>query len=336
MTKKVLITGAGGFIGGFIVEEALRRGYDVWAAVRATTSRKYLQDERIRFVELDFSDEEKFRATIAAELQAHGKWDYVVHNLGATKCANFSDFNRINYGYIRLFADTLTALDAVPDGFVMMSSMSVLGLGDEKGYTPFTSKSVPMANTRYGLSKLKAETYLQSLAGFPYIAMRPTGVYGPRERDYFLMIESIRKGFDFSVGYRQQMLTFIYVKDLASAVFAALESGVRRKSYLLTDGKTYSQSEFRTIVKQLLKKRFVVPVKAPLWLVKVVCAVAERIAAAKGKASTLNRDKYIILRQRNWTCDISDAVNDFGYSPRYDLRAGLEEAIQWYRDNGWL
>ncbi len=336
MTKKVLITGAGGFIGGFIVEEALRRGYDVWAAVRATTSRKYLQDERIRFVELDFSDEEKFRATIAAELQAHGKWDYVVHNLGATKCANFSDFNRINYGYIRLFADTLTALDAVPDGFVMMSSMSVLGLGDEKGYTPFTSKSVPMANTRYGLSKLKAETYLQSLAGFPYIAMRPTGVYGPRERDYFLMIESIRKGFDFSVGYRRQMLTFIYVKDLASAVFAALESGVRRKSYLLTDGKTYSQSEFRTIVKQLLKKRFVVPVKAPLWLVKVVCAVAERIAAAKGKASTLNRDKYIILRQRNWTCDISDAVNDFGYSPRYDLRAGLEEAIQWYRDNGWL
>lgn len=336
MTKKVLITGAGGFIGGFIVEEALRRGYDVWAAVRATTSRKYLQDERIRFVELDFNDEEKFRATLASELADHGKWDYVVHNLGATKCANFSDFNRINYGYIRLFVDTLTALDAVPDGFVMMSSMSVLGLGDEKGYTPFTSKSVPMANTRYGLSKLKAETYLQSLTDFPYIAMRPTGVYGPRERDYFLMIESIRKGFDFSVGYRRQMLTFIYVKDLASAVFDALESGVRRKSYLLTDGKTYSQSEFRTIVKQLLHKRFVVPVKAPLWLVKIVCAVAERIAAAKGKASTLNRDKYIILRQRNWTCDISDAVNDFGYTPRYDLRAGLKEAIQWYRDNGWL
>lgn len=336
MTKKVLITGAGGFIGGFIVEEALSRGYDVWAAVRATTSRKYLQDERIHFVELDFNDEEKFRATISAELADHGKWDYVVHNLGATKCANFSDFNRINYGYIRLFADTLVALDAVPDGFVMMSSMSVLGLGDEKGYTPFTSKSIPMANTRYGLSKLKAETYLQSLPNFPYIAMRPTGVYGPRERDYFLMIESIRKGFDFSVGYRRQMLTFIYVKDLASAVFSALESGVRRKSYLLTDGKTYSQSEFRTIVKQLLGKRFVVPIKAPLWVVKIVCAIAERIAAAKGKASTLNRDKYIILRQRNWTCDISDAVNDFGYSPRYDLRAGLEEAIQWYRDNGWL
>ena len=122
------------------------------------------------------------------------------------------------------------------------------------------------------------------------------------------MVKSIAQGFDFSVGYRRQLLTFVYVKDLASAVFDALESGVRRKSYLLTDGKTYTQSEFRSIVKHLLGKRFVVPVKAPLWIVGIVCAIAERIAAAKGKASTLNRDKYKILRQRNWTCDITPST----------------------------
>lgn len=336
MTKKVLVTGAGGFIGGFIVEEALRRGYDVWAAVRATTSREFLKDSRINFVELDFTDGDKFKSTIEAQLRQHGAWDYVVHNLGATKCVNFNDFNRVNYGCLRLLVDTLRSLDAVPDGFVMMSSMGVLGVGDEKGYTPFTADSIPMANTKYGLSKLKAETYLQSIAGFPYIAMRPTGVYGPHERDYYLMVKSIAQGFDFSVGYRRQLLTFVYVKDLASAVFDALESGVRRKSYLLTDGKTYTQSEFRSIVKHLLGKRFVVPVKAPLWIVGIVCAIAERIAAAKGKASTLNRDKYKILRQRNWTCDITPAVNGFGYHPRYDLRQGLEETIRWYRDNGWL
>ena len=334
--KKVLITGAGGFIGGFIVEEALGRGYDVWAAVRATTSRKYLQDSRIHFVELDFNDAASFKATISGQLAEHGAWDYVVHNLGATKCANYDDFNRTNVGCLKLLVDTLRELDAVPDGFVMMSSMSVLGIGDEKGYTPFTSATVPMPNTRYGVSKLKAETYLQSLPDFPYIAMRPTGVYGPRERDYFLMIDSIAKGFDFSVGYRRQMLTFIYVKDLAAAIFDALESGVRRKSYLLTDGKTYSQTDFRSIVKQLIGKRLVLPVKAPMWVVKIVCIIAERIAKAQGKASTLNRDKYKILRQRNWTCEIDDARRDFSFNPRYDLRAGLEEAIKWYKDNGWL
>ena len=62
MTKKVLVTGAG----GFIVEEALRRGYDVWAAVRATTSREFLKDSRINFVELDFTDGDKFKSAIEA------------------------------------------------------------------------------------------------------------------------------------------------------------------------------------------------------------------------------------------------------------------------------
>lgn len=336
MDKKVLVTGAGGFIGGFIIEEALRRGYKVWAAVRATTSRKYLSDPRIRFVELDFSPSGNIEETLRTEIAAHGKWDYVVHNLGATKCAKPEDFEKINLGCLRRLADALCALDAVPDGFLMMSSMSVLGVGDEKGYTPFDNKKVPAPNTKYGKSKLKAETYLHSLHGFPYIAFRPTGVYGPRERDYFLMIDSIGKGFDFSVGFKRQQLTFIYVKDLACAVFDALESKRRRMSYILSDGGSYSQAEFRSIVKKELGKKFVIPVVVPLWMLKIVCFAAEKIAAARGKASTLNRDKYVIMKQRNWTCDTSAARLDFGFSPKYGLQEGLKEAISWYKENGWL
>ena len=47
--KKVLIVGAGGFVGGFLVTEALRRGYQVWAGVRKSTSRQYLSDIDIKF-----------------------------------------------------------------------------------------------------------------------------------------------------------------------------------------------------------------------------------------------------------------------------------------------
>ena len=52
--EKVLVVGAGGFVGGFIVEEALRRGYEVWAGVRESTSRRYLADKRIHFIVFDF------------------------------------------------------------------------------------------------------------------------------------------------------------------------------------------------------------------------------------------------------------------------------------------
>ena len=217
--KKVLIVGAGGFIGGFIAAESLRRGYETWCGVRESTSRRYLTDSSLHFITLDYDNPDR----LAEQLKGH-HWDYIVYNLGATKCVNFMDFNRINYNYLRDFVDTLREIDAVPSRMVYMSSLSALGPGDEKGYTPLDGDSIPAPNTRYGLSKIKAETYLQSLPKeFPWIILRPTGVYGPHEQDYLMMIKTIDAHFDFGVGMRRQMLTFIYVEDLARAIFDALE-----------------------------------------------------------------------------------------------------------------
>lgn len=336
MAKKVLVTGAGGFIGGFIVEEGLRRGYEMWAAVRATTSRKYLADERIRFIELDFDDSDELKAELSKCVAENGKWDYIVYNLGATKCANFMDFNAINFGYLKKFIDAIKELNILPEGFLMMSSLGAVGMGDELNYTPLSPSMIPNPNTRYGLSKLKAETYLQMQEGLPYIIFRPTGVYGPHEKDYFLMIKSIQKGFDFSVGSKKQMLTFIYVKDLVNAIYDALEAGAKRKAYFISEDRAYTQEEFRKIVADELGKKHVMAIKCPISVLYVVSVIAEKIGQARLKPSTLNRDKFKIMKQRNWCCDISDAKKDFNFSPKYSLKDGVKEAIEWYRANGWL
>lgn len=334
MAKSILIIGAGGFIGSYLVEEALRRGYETWAAVRATTSRRYLPDERIRFLELDFNDEEAMREAFSR----HGAWDYVVHNLGATKCLNYSDFDRINYGYLRAVVEALRAAGAMPQAFVMMSSLSAMGLGDEKGYTPFTTEMVPAPNTRYGLSKMKAEQWLRAQADVPAIILRPTGVYGPRERDYFLMFKSIKAGFDFTVGFRRQLLTFIYVADLATAALQAIEASATTigRTYIIAHPTAYTQAQFRAIAMRELGKRVVLPVKCPLWILYAVSVIAEAIGRLRGKPSTLNRDKYIIMKQRNWTADVEPARRDFNFNPRFDLPEGVKEAIKWYRENKWF
>ena len=336
MKKSILITGAGGFIGGFLVAEALKRGYDTWAAVRSTTSREFLQDERIHFIELDYSDQDRLEETLRDHMGEWGRWDYIVHNLGVTKSTNYIDFEQVNYGYLRALVDALKATEMTPDVFLMMSSLSVMGPGDEETYKPIQPNDVPMPNTFYGVSKLKAETYLQSVEGFPYTIFRCTGVYGPHEKDYYLMIKSIKRGFDFSVGFKKQMLTFIYVKDLVTGVMDALEKGPLRKAYFISENKAYTQQEFRNIVCEELGKKHVIHVTCPLWLVKIVCSVAEWIGKVTLKASTLNRDKYKILKQRNWQCDISDARSDFYFNPKYSLREGIREAIAWYREAGWL
>ena len=334
--KSILITGAGGFIGGFLVEEALKHGYDTWAAVRATTSREFLKDERIHFIELDYSDQEKLEQTLREHESEWGRWDYIVHNLGVTKSTNYLDFEQVNYGYLRAFVDALQETGMTPDVFLLMSSLSVMGPGDEKSYKPISPDDIPMPNTFYGVSKLKAETYLQMIEGFPYTIFRCTGVYGPHEKDYYLMIKSIKRGFDFSVGFNKQMLTFIYVKDLVTGVMDALEKGPLRKAYFISEDKAYTQQEFRQIVCEELGKKFVIPVTCPLWLVKIVCGISEWIGKVTLKASTLNRDKFKILKQRNWMCDTTDARRDFNFQPKYSLREGIREAIAWYREAGWL
>lgn len=331
--KTLLIIGAGGFIGGFIAAEGLRRGYEVWAGVRESTSRRYLKDERLHFAVFDYDSPDAIASALQEYKPESGRWDYIIWNLGATKCANFQDFNRINFGYLRTFVDALTAADMLPERFLFMSSLSALGPGDEKGYSPLTSKTVPNPNTRYGLSKIKAETYLEMQPGLNWIIFRPTGVYGPHEKDYLMMIEMIDKHWDIGMGFRRQMLTFIYVKDLVDAMFDALAAGVCKKKYIISEPRAYTQKQFRDIVGRLLGKKWVIPLKLPMWMVYGVSTICEKWGTLTLKPSTLNRDKYKIMKQRNWNCDVSDAVRDFGFNPQFDLERGLQETIAAYLDN---
>ena len=333
--KRILVVGAGGFAGGFIVAEALRRGYEVWAGVRESTSRRFLTDPAIKFLILDFDEPQTLADSLADALPDGEKWDWIVYNLGATKALHFMDFARINHDYLVSFLDALKATGKVPEKLLYMSSLSVMGPGDEKNYTPFTPKSIPHPKTRYGTSKLKAEMALAT-SGVPYIIFRCTGIYGPHERDYFLMFKSIQSGVDFSVGYRRQLLTFIYIEDLARAIFDALEKAPTGKTYIIAEDRAYTQKEFRSIVARKLGKKHVLPVVAPIWVLKGVCAVSGLIGKMQGKPQTLNPDKYRIMKQRNWCADISDARADFGFNPSTSLAEGVSRAIDWYREAGWL
>lgn len=331
--KTLLVIGAGGFIGGFIAAEGLRRGYDVWVGVRQSTSRRYLTDPRLKFVVFDYDEPEQVEKAILENApSAHG-WNDIIWNLGATKCADFSQFNLVNFLYPRTFVELLRRNNMVPDKFLYISSLSALGPADEKGYTPITSRTVPNPNTRYGLSKIKTETYLETVPDFPWIIFRPTGVYGPHEKDYLMMIKSIDSHVDFGVGFKPQLLTFIYVDDLVAAMFDALASDrTLRRKYIISEDRAYTQKEFRTMVAQELGGKWVVPVKLPLWTAYIASVVCEKWGLLRGKASTLNRDKFKIMKQRNWNCDISDAARDFGFKPRVSLREGIRRTVGAYRE----
>ena len=332
--KRLLVVGAGGFVGGFIASAGLERGYDVTVAVRQSTSRHYLSDSRLKFLVLDYAKPDQIRDAVSEAMpDAADRWDYVIYNLGATKCKNPNDFDLINRQYLVNFVETLRELNKLPQQLLFMSSLSAMGPGDEQGYTPIKVTDTPQPNTRYGLSKIKAEEYLRSIEELNYIIFRATGVYGPREKDYLMMIKSIDRHIDVGMGYREQLLTFIYVDDLVNAMYDALAANLSRKTYIIAEPQAYTQTEFRRIVADELGGRWVLPLKLPMWVVYAVSTLLEKFAAMQGKTSTLNRDKYKIMRQRNWAADVSEAIADFGFHIEYPLKRGVHETVKAYLAN---
>lgn len=336
MEKKVLVTGASGFIGSFLVEAGLERDMQVWAGVRKSSSRRYLQDTRIRFAELDFTDSDCLEEQLKKHKLEHGGWDYIIHCAGVTKCLDKADFEIGNYWATRHFIETLMRLKMVPKQFVYISSLSVFGPIREKDYSPICEQDVPRPNTAYGVSKLHSEEYLHTMKDFPYVIFRPTGVYGPRERDYFLMAESIARHVDFAAGFRRQDITFVYVKDLVQAVYLAIEKQVVRRAYFVSDGHVYSSRTFSDLIRKELGNPWLIRFTCPLALLKVISFVAENVARLFHKSSTLNLDKYKIMKQRNWQCDIAPLEKELGYRAEYPLERGVKEIIAWYKKEKWL
>lgn len=328
----ILITGATGFIGGFIVDEALSRGMQVWVAVRPTSSRKYLSDPRIQFLELNLSNKEQMKR------QMDGlRFDYVVHAAGATKCLHAEDFFRSNTEGTKNLVQALMEQQMPLKRFVFVSSLSVYGpVAEQQPYREICGNDTPQPNTAYGRSKLAAEQYIESIEGFPYVILQPTGVYGPRERDYFMMAKSIKSHTDFSVGYKPQDLTFVYVLDVVQAIFLALDCQKTGGKYMLSDGEVYSSRTFSDLIHRELGHPWLLRIKAPIWLLRIITFCGEHIGRMTGKISALNNDKYNIMKQRNWRCDIKPAMSELGYKPKYQLDEGVRLTIKWYKENNWL
>lgn len=333
--SKILITGASGFIGSFLVEEGLKRGDEVHAGIRPTSSREYLKDNRIRFLEMDFSSVEKISSTLEACKKEGTRFDYIIHNAGVTKAQRKEDFFRVNEQNTKNFIRALDATGMVPDKFIYMSSLAAYGPGDPVNMNPVMLSDEPRPIELYGRSKLQAEKYIRSLDSFPWLIIRPTGVYGPREKDYFVFFKTMSRGLETYIGSSNQILTFIYVKDLVRLIYDALKSPIVRRCYFVSDGREYDTKTFARITKKVLRKK-TVRITVPPGIVKQLAFGLEKLYGLWGGMPTLNSDKYNVITSSNWRCETEPLQRDFGFIAEYDLEKGVAEAIDWYKSEHWL
>ena len=151
------------------------------------------------------------------------------------------------------------------------------------------------------------------------------------------MAQSIKQHIDIAAGLTAQEITFVYVQDVVQAVFKSMEAPkAEGKAYFLSDGKVYNSRSYSDLVQHYLGDPWVLHLKLPLCLLRAICWVSGKISRLTGKMNALNDDKYNILSQRNWQCEIEPAIADFGYEPQWSLEQGVQASIEWYKKEGWL
>lgn len=328
MKGKVLVTGASGFIGYHLIDGLLQEGYEVFAAVRPSSDITQLKSFHLGYTNIDFTSVEAIKRDLEEK-----QYNYIVHAAGTTKAATEAEYNDINAGYTQNLAKAAAAANIQLKKFVFISSLAALGPRYYEDPVPIKEISLPLPITRYGKSKLLAEDHLKEIQ-LPLITLRPTAVYGPREKDIFLMFKTLSKGFEPYIGRKKQILTFVYVTDLVKAVILAMQSDLVNKTYNLSDGKTYSRYALADITKKVLGKR-TFKMHVPLPIVKVIAGTLEKMAGDK-KVPALNVEKLQELTAENWNCSIENITKELGFDPVYDLEKGLTETLHWYKNNNWL
>ncbi len=329
----VLITGANGFVGSHIVEYALTKDVNVFAAIRQTSNTRYISDEKVKKFVMDFSSEESITEGLEEFYNTYGSIDYIIHNAGLTKTLRSDDYDRVNY---QLTLDLISALDQSRHEikkFTYISSMAAAspGIGDQ----PITIDQKGEPVSRYGVSKKKTEDYIEESCPLPYLILRPPPVFGPRDEDMFTVFKMLSQKMELYIGGHNQLLSFVYVKDLARGVMEATLSDVSNKKYFLSDGKYYDGRGFN----QLVKKELVVKtlqLSLPLFLVYIVAFFSELGSKITGKVSQLNLEKIKELKCPNWTCDSSDFYKDLNIQANYTLEQGIRETVEWYKKESWL
>ncbi|MEO6284585.1 MAG: NAD-dependent epimerase/dehydratase family protein [Dyadobacter sp.] len=338
MKECVFITGASGFIGYHLVATALKAGMEVHAAVRPSSDLaflKQLQKEAepgtLVFENIDFSSKESLKS-----LLEKGGYTYIIHAAGVTKAKNAAAYNLVNAEYSLNLAQAAMSSDIPLRRFVLLSSLAAIGPLAYAEEQPITESTFPIPVTDYGRSKLLAEQYLETVSGLPLSIIRPTAVYGPGEKDLFVLFKTLSKGLDAYIGNGPQRLSFVYVKDLVAATMAALtESQKEVTVYNISDGNAYDRYALADRFREI-SGRHIFRTHLPMALVKLIAGFLDFVYGFSSTTPVLNKEKLKELTASNWICSIDAARNNLQYRPQYDLRQGLTETLIWYKENKWL
>ena len=329
---RVLVTGASGFVGGYLIEELLRRGHMPVAMVRKGSDAARLKEVGVECRTGDLTDPESLVAVVKGA-------DAVIH-LAAyyTFTGKRELYEMINVEGTRHLMDAMLANGV--KRLLYCSSTEVMGPTPD----PPADESAPCHPIyEYGHSKLRAEEMVRDYAkkGIEPTIVRPSGIYGPRNLEdvSFWFITTFANSIvsRFIIGSGKKKLQFVHVEDVAQAFALALERPEvsNGQTYIVTDERAYNYEEIYGILARIFKKD---PPRRhlPVALAKLIAAPVQAINAIRGKQNFIWRVQTMDTFKVDRWYSIEKVRRELGYSPRNKLEEGLRQTVRWYEQNGYI
>ena len=323
--KKVLVTGATGFLGKYVVEELVEHGYQVRAFGRNRAIGQSLVNASVTFIQGDLTNQEDLT-------KACQEMDMVVH-AGAlsTVWGPWEDFYQTNVLGTKYVLEACR--EANIERLVYVSSPSIYAAPRDQ--LDIKESDAPQENSlnNYIRSKLASEKLFKDYPDVSSVILRPRGLFGIGDTSILPRVLNLSQKIGIPlIGDGRQLMDMTCVENVALAIRLALETPqAAGEVYNITNGEPRT---FRDLIEETLRG-LGYPIryrKIPAPLVSAISSSLEFIYKSlklKGEPA-LTRYTYYLLRYSQ-TLDISKAERDLGYRPKITISEGIEQYVQDYR-----
>ena len=308
--KRILITGASGFIGHRLSSALLEKGFALHLASRSGARGQ--SSERCRSFPIDAIDPRTDWSDALAGV------DRVVHLAAMLPGqGSLADYRRVNVS-----GTEKLARDAARSGVERFVFMSTVGVnGNESGAMPFTESDAPRPHDDYSLSKREAEQVLTAVSGetgMETVSLRAPLVYGPGAKGKLLfLLRCIDRGLPLPLGGLDNRRSLLYLDNLVDVILLCLASpAMNGRTYMVSDGEDLSTAEFAGRLARAMGR--------PTRLLRVPANLLEAMAGVLGRASA--------VRQLSRPLLINGARirRELGWRPAYSVDEGIRRTVEWY------
>jgi nucleoside-diphosphate-sugar epimerase len=324
---KVLITGANGFLGSHVAEKLASEGHELRLLLRRTSDTQFLEGLEYERAEGDI------RHAASLEAAASGV-DAVVHCAGLTTARTEREYREVNEYGTKDLADA--AVRAGVQRFVYISSLAAQGPSPDGAFYD-AMEVTPDPRSPYGESKLGGERHVMAKSDeMSVVSLRCPVIYGPRDRALLPFYHLVRFRIMPLYGDGQHQISWVYVKDAASAITRSLTAhGPSGRIYTISDGGRHTWRKLATMLGDTLGRQ---PLKVPVpGLLYGAAGLAGSAAGGVLRmALPLNRHRVREFAQQYWVCGHERITRELGWEPAYLPDEGLRETLAWYREHGWV